>query len=88
MLYMFYNDHIDGTLQIEGERAASHQSDNANQMVTQERSFGCFKKRVKLPKDVIKDAESMSASYENGVLIVEIPKSKESKRQPQQISIK
>ena len=66
----------------------SFESNDINKMVTQERTFGCFKKRVKLPKDVTKDAESMSASYENGVLIVEIPKSKESERQPQQISIK
>lgn len=43
-----------------------------------ERRFGSFKRTIPLPASV--DAEQISADYENGVLRIRVPKSKEAKQ--------
>ena len=48
-----------------------------------ERSFGAFSRSIQLPEDL--DLQKASAKYENGLLVVRVPKAESSK--PRQITI-
>jgi HSP20 family protein len=61
-------DHV---LTISGERKAEH-SERQEGFYRVERSFGTFSRSLTLPKGV--DAEGVSASFDQGVLEVRIPK--------------
>jgi HSP20 family protein len=72
----------DRVLTISGERKAEHmQSKEGYHRV--ERAFGSFSRSLTLPEGV--DAEAVSASFDKGVLEVQIPKPEE--RKPRKISI-
>jgi HSP20 family protein len=64
----------DGVLTIRGERRHEEKSEE-NGFSRFESSYGSFRRSVALPHDV--KAESIQASYENGVLEVVIPKAAE-----------
>jgi HSP20 family protein len=66
----------DGVLSISGERANQHEQ-NRSGVYRRERSYGSFRRDVPLPAGV--DADSIKASFENGVLEVTMPLPKESK---------
>ena len=66
----------DGVLSISGERANQHEQ-NRGGVYRRERSYGSFRRDIALPEGV--DAESIKASFENGVLEVTMPLPKESK---------
>ena len=66
----------DGVLSISGERANQHEQ-NRGGVYRRERSYGSFRRDIALPGAV--DAESIKASFENGVLEVTMPMPKESK---------
>jgi len=66
----------DGVLSIGGERANQHEQ-NRGGVYRRERSYGSFRRDIALPGGV--DAESIKASFENGVLEVSMPMPKESK---------
>lgn len=51
--------------------------------IRQERPWGNWRRRLELPKDV--DAENIVATFDNGVLIVRVPKA--AKAKPQRIAI-
>jgi HSP20 family protein len=57
----------DGVLTIAGERSDEHEQ-NQGGVHRRERSYGSFVRRVALPEGV--DADSIKASFENGVLEV------------------
>jgi HSP20 family protein len=72
----------DTTLTISGERAAEHESKDEG-YYRLERAFGAFSRTLQLPKGI--DPESVSASFDRGVLEVRIPKPEE--RKPRRIEI-
>jgi HSP20 family protein len=72
----------DTTLTISGERAAEHESKDEG-YYRLERAFGSFARTLQLPKGI--DPESVSASFDRGVLEVRIPKPEE--RKPRRIEI-
>jgi HSP20 family protein len=72
----------DGALTVSGERKAEHESKNEGYYRV-ERAFGSFSRSLTLPQGV--DPESVTASFDNGVLEVRIPKPEE--RKPRRIEI-
>lgn len=72
----------DNELVVSGERT-SNRSDEDEEFVRVERSFGQFRRSFTLPRTV--DADNISATYDNGVLTVTVPKTEKVK--PRQIDI-
>ncbi len=72
----------DNVLTIAGERRSEH-GDSKDGYRRIERSSGGFTRSLTLPEGI--DAESISASYDNGVLRVEIPKP--TQRAPHRVEI-
>ncbi|MCM2317503.1 MAG: Hsp20/alpha crystallin family protein, partial [Thermoanaerobaculia bacterium] len=72
-----------GMLTIRGQRAREEEKKEKN-FHRVERSFGSFARAFRLPATV--DAERISASYEDGVLKLEMPKREESKARRIQIA--
>lgn len=72
----------DNRLTIRGERQAKTQSDDEN-VVRMERTFGTFVRTLRLPTSV--NEENITAQFDNGVLMVTLPKTEKSK--PKQIAI-
>jgi HSP20 family protein len=72
----------DGTLTLSGERKAEHEASEGG-WYRIERAFGSFSRSLTLPEHV--DASAISASFNDGVLEVRIPKPEE--RKPQRIEI-
>lgn len=73
----------DGQLLISGKREETTERKDKNFHYT-ERASGSFMRAVMLPSDV--DADKIDANYENGVLLVKLPKS--AKAQPKKIEIR
>jgi HSP20 family protein len=72
----------DSTLTVSGERK-SEQVDKQAGYYRVERAFGNFSRSLTLPKGV--DADAVTASFDNGVLEIHIPKPAE--RKPRRIEI-
>ena len=72
----------DNQLTVSGERT-SDRTDEDEEYVRVERSFGQFYRAFTLPRTV--NAEDITASYENGVLTIRVPKTE--KEQSRQIEI-
>lgn len=72
----------DGTLTVSGERKAAHEEQSQGWMRV-ERAFGTFSRSLSLPEGT--DPDAVTASFENGVLEVQIPKPE--KRMPRKIAI-
>ena len=73
----------EGVLTIEAEVQEFKRDENQRALI-QERRFGSFTRSLRLPDQV--DADSIEASYENGVLLLTVPKTEEA--QPKQILVK
>jgi HSP20 family protein len=73
----------DGLLTIQGERQFTQES-TEQQFHRVERRYGSFRRSITLPSQV--QADSIEASFENGVLEVVVPKAEEAK--PKKISVK
>lgn len=71
----------DGTLTISGER--KRESTNGDKAQRTERYFGTFRRSISLPTRV--DAGKVSATYQDGILRVTLPKAEEAK--PKQIRV-
>jgi HSP20 family protein len=73
----------DGVLTINGE---IHQQtvDENNRVLVRERTYGKFKRRIKLPTPI--DVDNISATYNDGVLTLDLSKVERAK--PRQIQIK
>ena len=72
----------DGTLTVSGERKAEHESGNEGYYRV-ERAVGSFSRSLTLPQGV--DPESVTASFDRGVLEVRVPKPEQ--RKPRRIEI-
>jgi HSP20 family protein len=72
----------DNVLTLSGERKAEHE-DKREGFYRMERAFGSFSRSLTLPKGV--DPEAVSASFDQGVLEVRIPKPEQ--RKPRKINI-
>ena len=72
----------DNQLTVSGERTSESTSED-EEYVRVERSFGHFYRSFTLPRTV--NAENIEATYENGVLTIEVPKTEEVK--PREIEI-
>src|SRR5512144_806299 len=72
----------ENTLTVSGERKAEH-AERQEGFYRVERAFGSFSRSLSLPKGV--DGEAVTASFDNGVLEVRIPKPEE--RKPRRIAI-
>ena len=72
----------DNVLTVSGERKAEHE-DTREGYVRVERSYGAFRRSLTLPEGV--EAEAVSASFENGVLEIRIPKPEQ--RKPRRVAI-
>jgi HSP20 family protein len=66
----------DGTLTIRGRRELSRDQDEG-QYHRIERSYGSFARSVRLPR--VADPERIEASFDDGVLSVQVPKREEAK---------
>jgi len=75
----------DGYLTISGEKEQQKEHNGANSYFS-EISYGMFKRTIPLPFDL--DYAMADADYDNGVLCVRIPKSKEEKQKYKKISVK
>lgn len=73
----------DNVLTIKGEIAADENVEDAHYHL-RERRYGSFSRSLRFPVDV--NAEAIEATYQNGVLSLDVPKAEEVK--PKQISIK
>ena len=74
----------DGVLTLSGERK-SEQKSGEGQTFRSERYFGKFERSVTLPAAV--DAAKVTATYQDGVLTVELPKAEEAKPKQIQVSV-
>jgi HSP20 family protein len=72
----------DNVLTVSGERKAEHE-DKREGYYRVERSFGAFRRSLTLPEGV--HPESVSATFDKGVLEVRIPKPEE--RKPRRVAI-
>lgn len=72
----------DNRLTIRGERKGEMRSDAEN-VVRMERTFGTFVRTLRLPTSV--SAEKITATFDNGVLSVTLPKTEKSN--PKEITI-
>ena len=70
-----------GSLIISGERKTESEDTETSRS---ERFFGRFQRSLELPKPV--DANKVTATYRDGILMVRLPKTEESK--PKQITVK
>jgi HSP20 family protein len=73
----------DGLLTIQGERRFTQESSD-QQWHRVERRYGSFRRSITLPSQV--QAESIEASFEDGVLEVIVPKAEEAK--PKKITVR
>lgn len=73
----------DSTLVVRGERRF-YSEQNEESFLRVERRFGEFTRSLTLPSTA--DAESIQASFDQGVLTIEVPKREEAK--PRKVSIK
>jgi HSP20 family protein len=73
----------DGVLTIQGEKKEERR-DEGSQGLLYERQWGMFTRRFTLPRAV--DPDGISATYNNGVLTVRVPKAEEAKGRKIQIT--
>jgi HSP20 family protein len=74
----------DHTLTISGEKKEEKETKD-KQVYRSERAYGSFRRVVELPGDI--DAGKVKASFANGVLTIEMPKSKEAQEKVRQIPV-
>ena len=72
----------DSTLTVSGERKAEHE-EHQEGFFRVERAFGSFSRSLALPQGI--DPEAVTASFDNGVLEIRIPKPEQ--RKPRRIEI-
>lgn len=73
------------TLVMKGEKKDERDTKKKDYHLT-ERSYGVFRRVLRIPQGV--DSGKISASFSNGVLTVNIPKSKQAKKKQRKITVK
>lgn len=76
-------NYYDGVLTISGE-VNETMNEEGNNVLVRERTYGKFSRRINLPMSV--DVDQINASYDNGVLMLEMPKAESAR--PRQIQVK
>jgi len=74
----------DGMLTIKGEKKQEREEKQADYHLV-ERSYGAFTRSIQLPKEV--QSDKISASYKNGILKINLPKSEEAKKKEIKIKV-
>lgn len=75
----------DGVLTLKGEKRAAHEEKGAHRRVW-ERSYGAFERTFSLPRSV--DADKVQAEFDEGVLTIHLPKTKQAKGRRVEIGAK
>ncbi len=75
----------DGVLTIQGEKKAEHEKKEKDYHQI-ERSYGSFQRSLTLPSTI--DIEKIAASFDNGVLKIELPKTEEAKPEVTKVKVK
>lgn len=73
-----------GMLTVSGEHAAEEEDEREDYHLA-ERSFGRFSRSFSLPASI--DQDEVSARFENGVLVVEMPKAEESRSRRIEVNV-
>jgi HSP20 family protein len=77
-----FNISLEGnTLTISSERRNENEEKEGEKYTRKEFSYQSFYRTFHLPKDVV-DSENIRATYEHGLLCLEIPKREEAKQKP------
>jgi HSP20 family protein len=72
-------------LTVRGEKKQEDE-EKGKDFYRKERSFGSFRRVLPIPGDV--DESKIKASFEKGVLMIDLPKSEEAKKKVKHITIK
>ena len=75
----------DGNLTIKGEKQ-EEKEEKKKDYYLQERRFGSFERRFRVPEGV--DIDKIEASFKNGVLTVTLPKKPEAQAASKKIEVK
>jgi HSP20 family protein len=75
---------MDGYLVVRGEKRVEREESKGRYHVT-ECAYGHFERAIPLPDEV--ESDKAKASYKQGVLRVELPKDKASRREPIKVSV-
>lgn len=75
----------DGLLTIHGEKR-QEQEEKGKDYYRKERVFGAFRRSLPIPGEV--DESKIGASFKNGVLTVDLPKSEEAQKKVKRIDVK
>jgi HSP20 family protein len=71
-------------LSVSGEKKAERKEEGDDYIVA-ERSYGTFRREIPLGKDV--DQNGINAKFQNGVLSLSLPKTKEAKKKTKRINV-
>lgn len=74
----------ENTLVVTAEQKAEN-TETTEKFTRKEFSFSSFTRRFNLPENV--NQHSISASYENGIMVISLPKQTEEKPKPREINI-
>ena len=74
----------DGHLTIKGEKRSLRQSED-ERLIVRERRYGAFERSIRLPDDI--DRSKVTATYDDGVIEVTIPKSTAASARSKKITI-
>ena len=75
----------DGLLTIRGEKKAARE-DGPERFCWRERAYGSFRRTLAVPGDV--DADRIKAEFRNGVLTIDLPKTKQAQTKVRHIEVK
>lgn len=75
----------DDILIVKGEKKNEYE-ETKNDVYVSERSYGSFRREIRLPSDC--NRENIEASYENGVLCIDLPKIELKEKEKKKICIK
>ena len=77
----------DGMLTISGEKKEERkEEDKYRNYIISERSFGSFRRQIRMPKDI--KPEKISAAFKNGILDISVPRDEKVQSQKIQIQAK
>lgn len=74
----------DGSITLRGEKSEQRREEKETYLLS-ERRYGAFRRTLPLPPGI--DADAVTASFENGVLTVRMPKSDDARKRERRIEI-
>lgn len=73
----------EGVLTISAERKDQHDEEVDGKVIRRERRYGKFQRSLKLAEEIVE--EEVAARYDNGVLVLEVPKAEQ--KQPRKVDV-